>query len=233
MSRIRLVAPLLMAAGVTLIMLGGCVASHQARDVEIKGTLLVNSDILEKGAEDEALYRYRNPKADLKKYTKVLIEPVIVIKSAELDPADLENYQKLSNNAYVYLVQELEKDYQVVQTSEPGTLRIQMAIIDADTSKPVRNFLSTFIPVGMAVSAMKYGVTGKASAVGEISGEFRVADANTGELLGAAVDRRVGGKELKGIWDTWYNADDALKFWARGASYALCKSRGGSSCIKP
>ena len=170
MGRIKTAALLLMAAGIALL-LGGCGASYQARSMEIKEgqTLLVNPAILEKGTGDQALYRYVNPKADLKKYTKIMIDPVIVSKSAELDASDLENYQKLANNAFVYLNQELSKDYQIATSPDPQTLRVQLAIIDADTSKPVRNFLSTFMPIGMGLSLVKYAATGKQSGVGEIS----------------------------------------------------------------
>lgn len=232
MRRIASLSLLVMSAGAALLV-GGCVASQQARSVEVKETLLINPAILVKGTGDEALYRYENPKADIKNYTKIIIDPVIVSKSAEIDAADLENYQKLANNAYVYLNQELSKNYKIVQSAEPGTLRLQLAIVDADSSKPVKNFLSTFIPIGMAVSVVQYGATGKASGVGEISGEIKMVDASTGELLFAAVDRRVGGKELGGIWDSWYNADEALKYWTKRVSFVLCERRGGSACVKP
>jgi len=223
-----------MAAGIAAL-LGGCGASYQARSMEIKEgqTLFVNPAILEKGTGDQALYRYANPKADIKQYTKVIIEPVIISKSAELDEKDLENYQKLANNAFVYLNQELSKDYQVVTSPDPQTLRVQMGITDADTSKPVRNFLSSVMPIGIGLSAVKYAATGKQSGVGEISGEFKLTDASTGELLAAAVDRRVGGKAMSGIWDTWYNADEALKYWAQRTRFALCEARGGANCVKP
>jgi len=234
MRHIKTATLLVMAAG-TALLLGGCGASYQARSMEIKEgqTLFVNPAILEKGTGDQALYRYANPKADIKKYTKVIIEPVIISKSAELDAGDLENYQKLANNAFVYLNQELSKDYQVVTSPDPQTLRVQMGITDADTSKPVRNFLSSFMPIGMGLSAVRYAATGKQSGVGEISAEFKLTDASTGELLAAAVDRRVGGKAMTGIWDTWYNADEALKYWAQRTRFALCEARGGANCVKP
>ena len=234
MGRIKTSTLLVISVGAALF-LGGCGGSYQARSMEIKEgqTLFVNPAILEKGTGEQALYRYANPKADFKKYTKVIIEPVIISKSAELDAGDLENYQKLANNAFVYLNQELSKDYQVVTSPDPQTLRVQLGITDADTSKPVRNFLSSFMPIGMGLSAVRYAATGKQSGVGEISGEFKLTDAATGELLAAAVDRRVGGKAVKGIWDTWYNADEALKYWAQKTRFALCEARGGSNCVKP
>jgi hypothetical protein len=234
MGRIKILTLSVISVGAALL-LGGCGGSYQARSMDIKEgqTLFVNPSILVKGTGDQMLYRYENTKADIKKYTKVIIEPVIISKSAELDAGDLENYQKLANNAFVYLNQELSKDYQVVTSPDPQTLRVQMGITDADTSKPVRNFLSSFMPIGMGLSAVRYAATGKQSGVGEISGEFKLTDASTGELLAAAVDRRVGGKAMSGIWDTWYNADEALKYWAQRTRFALCEARGGANCVKP
>jgi len=179
-------------------MFSGCGASHQARSMEIKDSLLINPAILEKGTDGQALYRYVNPKADFKSYSKVMIDSVLMSKSADLDSDDVENYQKLVNNAYVFLNDELKKDYAIVRAPEPGTLRIQMAIIAADASKPVRNLLGTVFPIGVAISSVKYSATGKPSAVGEITVEMKATDAATGELLFAAVDRRVGGMNIKG-----------------------------------
>src|SRR5512137_635566 len=113
-----------------------------------------------------------------------------------MDQDELENHQKLANNAHVYVTQELENYYQIVNTPEPGTMRIDMAIVNADSSKPVRNTLSTIVPVGIALSIVKYAATGKQAGVGEITMQIKITDAGTGELLGAALDRRVGGKEL-------------------------------------
>jgi len=205
----------------------------QARKVDLQKTLLVDPSILQKGTGDQALYRYVNPKADATKYNKIMIDPVLVEKGGELDAKERDNYQKLANNAHVYLVQELQKDYRIVTEPEPGTMRVQMAIVDADASKPVRNVLSTVMPIGMGVSLAKYGATGKQSGVGEITAEFKITDAMTGELLGAGLDRRVGGKDVKGMFDTWHNADAALRYWAQRMSYVLCTGRGGTNCQKP
>ena len=216
------------------LQLGGCaVGSYQARSVETKDSPLVNPDILVKGTDDQALYRYVNPKADFKQYTKVMIDPVIIRKDGELDKDEMADYQKLANNAFVYLTKELEKDFTIVQTPEPGTLRFQTAIIDADSTKPVRNTLSTLMPIGIGISLVKYGATGKQSGVGEITAEMKLTDAVTGELLAAALDRRVGGKEISELWSKWRNADDALQYWAKRARYALCDVRGGTNCVKP
>ena len=233
MKRMKTVAMVVMVVAVAL-QLGGCgVGSYQARSVDVKESPLVNPDILVKGTDDQALYRYVNPKADIKQYTMVLIDPVMVYKDAVLDKDERENYQKLANNAFVYLTKELEKYYRIVKDPEPGTLRVQMAIVDADSSKPVRNTLSTIVPVGMALSLVKYTATGKQAGVGEITMQIKITDAGTGELIGAALDRRVGGKELSKLWSSWHNADDALQYWAKRLSFTLCDMRGGTNCVKP
>jgi len=213
--------------------LGGCAGSYQARSLEVKETMFVNPAILKPGAGDQALYRYQNPDAKGRRYTKILVDPVLLRKSAELDAEKLENYQKLANNAFVYLVEELQNDFQIVKSPEPETLRIQLAILDADPSSKVRNVMSSVIPIGIGISAIKGASTGKQTGVGEITAEFKLTDAMTGELLGAAIDRRVGGKDVGGMFDSWYNADAALKYWAKRVRYVLCTERGAANCLKP
>lgn len=217
----------------TLLLAGCGVGSYRARSVDVNNSPLVNPKIFAEGAGDQALYRYVNPNLDIKKYNKIIIDPVMVQKDGELDADAFANYQTLANNAYVYLTQALEKDYKIVKNPESGTFRIQMAIIDADNSKPVRNTLSTIVPIGMALSVVKYAATGKQSGVGEITVEMKITDANTGELLGAALDRRVGGKELTKLWSGWHNADNALQYWAKRLAFVLCGMRGGSNCVAP
>jgi hypothetical protein len=234
MKKFRIGAMIAAIVAVAL-QLGGCaVGSYQARSVDVKNSPLVNPDILVEGKDDQALYRYIKPGVSFKAYDKVLIDPVLVMKDGELDKDDREDYQKLANNAFVYLTKELGKQFRVVTTPEPGTLRIQSAIIDADSTKPVRNTLSTLMPVGIGLSIVKYAATGKQGGVGEITGEMKMTDAITGELLFAVLDRRVGGKEITKLWSSWHSADDALQFWAKRLGFVMCDMRGGGDkCVKP
>lgn len=232
MHRRSVLAVTVLTAGIALL-LGGCSASHQARSVELKETLLVNPALLQKGGDEQALYRYVNPKTVANKYSKIMIDPVLVSKTADMSAEETEDYQKLANNAFVYLSDALKKDWPVVSKPEPGTIRVQMAIIAADSSKPVRNLLATVLPVGAAISAVKYAATGKPSAVGEITVEMEFTDAVSNEILGAALDKRVGGMNIQGTWDSWLTADDALNYWAKRTAYVLCDARGGKGCVKP
>lgn len=46
-------------------------------------------------------------------------------------------------------------------------------------------------------------------------------------------DRRVGGKAIKGIYDTWFNADEALQYWAKNSAWFVCDAKGVATCVKP
>jgi hypothetical protein len=112
-------------------------------------------------------------------------------------------------------------------------MRIQAAITGAKKANVVTNTVSSVLPIGMGVSVASDFVTGKPTGVGEASMEIKVTDASTGELLGMAADRRVGGKSPEGIVDTWHDANAALEYWAKRLRYFLCEERGGIGCIEP
>ena len=223
----------LIGAVTAALLLGGCAGSYQARSVDVKNSPLVDPSIFAEGKGDQALYRYVKPNLDASSYDKVLIDPVMIMKDGDLDKDQMADYQKLANNAYVYLSQELEKYYRIVTAAEPGAVRIQWAIVDADSSKPVRNTLSTIVPMGIGINIVKVAATGKQMGVGEITTEIKFTDAMTGELLAAALDRRVGGKDITELWSSWYNADEALKYWAKRMGYVVCTEKKRTDCVKP
>ncbi|MEF2230475.1 MAG: DUF3313 domain-containing protein [Pseudodesulfovibrio sp.] len=213
-----------------LVLSAGCGSSYHARDMKLQSTL-VNPALLQKGTGDQALYRYINKKIDIHQYDKILLDPVVITKDGTLDAEARANYQRLADNAYVFLSRELGKDYKLVKTPGPGCMRVQMGILDADPSQPVRNVLASLTPIGMAVNLVEYSTSGKQSGVGEISVELKVSDAATGELMGAMVDRRVGGEHVSS--DTWADADAGLQWWAKRMRYILCMARSPVGCEKP
>jgi hypothetical protein len=213
-------------------LLGGCGPTKQARSLG-PGEILFNHSMLQKGTGDEALLRFVSPTADLKSYSKVMLDPVMIYRPSDADQEQMADLQQLATNFYAYLYGELEKDYGIVKTPVPGTLRIQTAVLRADKSGPVRDLLSSVIPIGMGVSILKDFATGKPLGVGEVSAEMKITDAQTGDLLAAAVDRRVGGKNPAGMFNTWADANDAMEYWAKRLGYVLCNERGGNECVKP
>jgi len=111
----------------SMFLLSGCQGTHHGRSVDPKTAVLVSPDVLQEGSTGQALYRYVNPKFDIHKYSAIIVEPVIIAKDGEISSSQRENYQKLANNAYVYIVREMEKEIKVVKTSGKDTLNLQVA----------------------------------------------------------------------------------------------------------
>ena len=130
----------------------------------------------------------------------------------------------------VELLRQRSRPYLFSNTLAPSVAATTLAVLELLLPK-MRRWIPS--PIGIGLSLVKYGATGKPSGVGEITGEIKITDAMTGELLGAALDKRVGGKSPQGIWDTWYNADSALQYWAKRVSYVFCTQRGDKDCVKP
>jgi hypothetical protein len=110
------------------LLLAGCGSNYQARNVDVKKAMLVKPEILKPGKDDQALYRYVNPSFEISDYPKAMIDPVLVAKDGQLEAPERENYQKLANNAYLYLSQELGKELKILAVPEMMTLLDKLGI---------------------------------------------------------------------------------------------------------
>lgn len=230
---LRLFLVAVVASGMAL---AGCASTKQARRVDVPETgILGDYSMLEKGkGEARGLRTYRNPNADWPKYTRIIIDPVKMLTPEKVSESELRDYQNLVNNMEVRLRQELGEDYQLVTNPGPGTLRIQAAMFDAEKKEMVSNTLTSLLPIGIGLSLVKDITLGKPLSVGEISAEVKVTDSQTNDLLGAAIDRRVGRKYTTGFFDSWAEANDAIDYWAKSIRFNLCTVRGGGgNCVEP
>ncbi len=219
---------------VALLLSTSCSVSKQARSVEKSGYLgeEVNA-LMKEGQEGEALFIYKVKAVSPKQYTKVMIDKVSFLKPKNASKDEIADLQKLATNFTIFLKEELGKDYQIVANPGPGTVRYNIAITSASDSNRLFEVMSLIPPYGLGISLAKDFITGKPTAVGEITMEIKAVDAETGKLLGAAVDRRVGGKTLSGMMDTWDDANHAMRYWAQRVRYVNCLGRGKSNCEEP
>jgi hypothetical protein len=65
------------------------------------------------------------------------------------------------------------------------------------------------------LGTLKLAATGTYPFVGSAQGEVMLTDSVTGQVLGAAVDRRVGGGSIENVavWQ-WGDAENAMNKWA-------------------
>lgn len=216
----------------------GCATTLQARDVHPSGFLGKDRSLLTAGEQGkEALLRYRNPKTNWASYDKILLEPVAIWDNPahRLSPDQRKDLQQLVDSFYNALYLMLSKDYQIVEKPAPGTMQVQAAITHGEESQTGLTFASKAIPQLQATNTVWTFVSGKPAFAGEVTAEFKIHDAHTGELLAAGADRRVGGRQLfdKEVLNSWGDVKHSLEFWTDATVHRLCILRGGAKCTEP
>ena len=207
-----------------IVLFAGCSQTHQARKVADTSGFLGDYSMLQEGEKGEAQLRYINPDAEFAAYDKVMVDPVEVwcSKDSKIPQEELQN---LASHLHYKVISKLEEDYKIVQTPGPGVMRISAALTEAKKSKVALNTITTIVPQARLMSGVKKLATGTNSFVGEASVECKITDSSTGEMLAAAIDRRAGGKTLKGSMNAWDDVEQAFQHWADILSQRLRAAR--------
>jgi hypothetical protein len=203
---------------------------------------------MKNGKDEEALRLYRNPKfastASFAHYKKVLIDPVKLYAGpkSKLSEAPAADIAAIAQGFHKLLSDQLGKDYQVVDEAGPDTLQVSVALVDAEAANTTAKAASYIpIPIGLpgakaaTVQAITH-TTGKPPFTGQVTIEGKIADAQTGEVIGAEIDRRVGSRRpIVGLfesntYDSWSDVNEAGRYWAERVRFRLCERRGASDC---
>jgi Protein of unknown function (DUF3313) len=214
-----------------MLMMVGCGSSRRAKDVEPQG-FLDDYSMLTAGAEGQAVLRYVSPSAEWTKYDKVLVEPVAVLGSPGTRDIPAEDLQTAANFLYAQLRQELRQDFELVDAPAPNTLRVAAALTDAAPANQTMVVVSNVVPLAMATSGAYEYITGNPTFQGAAA-EAKVTDAQTGELLAAAVDKRMGGRTLASAETSWTDVNNILAYWAQLMRFRLCEQQGRAGCAPP
>jgi len=217
-------------------LIAACADTTRDRNVDYSGFLGDYSMLLE-GGDDQAQRRYVRPHVDWAAYSKVLLDPVTFWRGDESRKSGVssQDAQAMTNYFYQVIYEDLKgQGFQMVTSPEPDTLRVQVALTKLKESHVVLDVVSTVVPATLVVSGLEKLVTGKPSFVGEAEIEVKVKDAVSGELVGAGVAHRVGGKFLQAShFSSWGEVDDMMQLWAAHGSYNLCELQKRTDCVKP
>lgn len=224
------------AAVIWLALAVGCAGVHRGRSVHESGFLKDYSQ-LRPGEGDQAILTYTNPKTNFRRYRKIILEPVAVFagredsRLREMPPEDL---QKLVDYFDATLRKNLGEQFTLVKQPGPGVMRIRVALTEARGAQVVRDTISSVLPLAIALSALKTIATGSGTAVGEASAECEILDSQTGERLGAAVDKRVGDKYTGQFdkFEKWRATQAACDYWAERLKTRLTELQSGQPAQK-
>ncbi len=147
-------------------------------------------------------------------------------EGSKLHEISREDLQYLGSVLRNKILAGLRSDYQVVYDPGPGVMRIQLTITELEKPSKVMDTISTVLPTALVASEVKRVTTGTHAFVGKASIEGKITEAETGELLLAAVDRRGGGKRIKGATSKWADVEAIFDYWADRLALRLHQLRG-------
>ena len=180
------------------------------------------------GSDQQAMLRYLAPNVQWSKYNKVMVLPVTFWADDD-SKISSKDQEILCNYAYVTIVQYLSKNFTIVYGPGPGVLRLQAALSDATSATPVLRSISVIVPQARVLNLLKYAATGTYAFVGSATAEAKLTDSETGELLAAWADKRVGGVSVKNV-TVWQlgDAQNAMNYWANGLDERLVSLGAGN-----
>lgn len=243
---------------VTAITLAACSSTSQPGRSTTLGEENLNgsgflADIypqMKEGDDGEALRLYRNPKyattASFIRYKSVMLDPVQLYAGpkSKLHEAPQTDSNAIAQGFYNQLHEQLAKDYRMVETPGPDTLRISIAIVDAEAANTSMKAAS-YIPIPLGVPGAKAAAmqaaahtTGQPPFTGQVTIEGKMADGQSGEVIAAEIDRRTGSRRpIIGLfesstYDSWSDVTAAEQYWAEKLRYRLCMRRAASNCVE-
>ena len=226
-----------------MIIFAGCATQKPATDVEdvraaaVKGGFLNDySDLKPAKSDTEAMLNWRNESIDWGTYDKIIIEPVQIWGDSAKEEVNQPDIMVLANYTHEALTKAFDEAPWVELVAAPGpdTAILRFAITNAQpTGNSVLKGITTIVPVGMVISGITEVATDKPAFAGQIQTEFKFLDSMTGRLIAKGVDRRVGGRSLKTISNSWKTAKDALDLMAKIVVYRICLQRGDKTCVEP
>src|SRR5260370_13559335 len=155
------------------LLLTGCAYSYQARHVTPTSFLGPSASLVEKGKRHDApLLVYRRPGTAWASYDKIIVDPIeIWTMSSSSSAAEWSDIQKLASDFGQTLTERLAKSYRIVKTSQPGAMRIRIAMVDAKPARAafkVAKDVAPYTRLTVADTAWTF-ITGKPAVGGGIS----------------------------------------------------------------
>lgn len=223
-----LIATMLIAAT-----LAGCGTTKPARGVATSG-FLGNYALLRKSEGDGPLMYYADPKADCKKYSKILIEPVTLWAKApdsplaKLDPKDQSMLVSEATQAINAAV--AHGGFQVATQPGPDVMTLRSAITEADKANVAMKEISIVAPYASGAATLWALGKGQALFTGDAAFELELLDSMNGNRLYAAVDKRVGKMDPRN-YHGWDDVKEAMKLWQERGGKRLLNCRTSGSFV--
>ncbi|CAI1183203.1 MULTISPECIES: DUF3313 domain-containing protein [Enterobacterales] len=174
---------------VLAVALAGCAGTAPVRyaDIESSSRLMPNAD----DQSDRIPYRYSTP-VDWKKYTGIIIEPVVIYQGADNQFGDVspEDRKALADYMHSKFSEALRPRFREVSAPTGDAIRLKLTLTGADTTTP---FVGTFTKFDLAGGPYNIvqSIRGKEGMLnGSVNYVVEIYDASTQRLLNAYVAKQ-------------------------------------------
>jgi hypothetical protein len=166
------------------------------------------------GPEGGVKLRWLKPGVDLKVYNNFMVDSVIFFfaDKSEYKGIDPQEMKELADKFNQALVAAFKDKYPIVTEPGPDVARIRIAITNVKASSPGVSAVTSILPIGLAVSAVKKGATDSWSGSGATGAEMMILDSTTNDVIGMAVDDKSASFGER--FSKWGSAEEAFKFWS-------------------
>ncbi len=225
---------------VFVLTIAACAKTGHRMDVSVPDSGFLGAEYYAKltpGDEDkyQASLRWISPNMDLTKYDKLMLDPIVSYKGKKGKTEGIapEDEQRIVDYFYNALYTALQDDIQMVDKPGPKTFRLTVAVTTLEQSNVALDTVSSIHPGSRLLTTAVGWVSDKPAFVGAAAFEAKLRDAQTGKVLAAGIDKRVGGKTIGKGFSEWSDAMNAFDFWAVQSKYRLCKRQQRAGCVPP
>ncbi len=200
--------------GLAPVLSSGCATQVPAA----KTGFLKDYSKLEPHPDIDGRHRYINPNMNAGEYSKFIVDPVVLSLSEKgkergIDQEDLNEQVTFFHQK---IVEELEKDYQVVSSPGKGVVRVRVAITDVEKTNPLLNIHPALKLTGAGL--------GGAGLEGEL------VDSVTGQTIAAFIDNQKGSRLSLVAGVKWFgHAQAVMENWAEDLKKFIDQAHGKTS----
>jgi hypothetical protein len=189
--------------------IAGCASKSTAPKFFPSG-FLDDYEILKPGGEDEPRLLYKNPNVDIPEYEKIFLDRVTIWRGSDrVDEEDeREDSVRIATMLFSAFRKALEVDHVVTDEPGPGVIRFRLALTDVGPESEELVVYSTVLPPPETFSGEREIDEGTRAFLERASVEAEATDSDSGELLRAAVGKRVVELSDDGRIDTWAELDE-------------------------
>ncbi len=207
------------------LVVSGCTATRARRGTPEETGFLGDYTQLQHVEGYPAALVYVKPGVQWSRYNAVQLDSVTLWTDASTSNLSPEDQQMLTDRFYKDLRENLGKYFMLVSQPGPNTLRLRVALSQAQAAKPVLRTVTTVVPQLRILGSVVGLGADTATMVGSATVEMEALDSVTNERLAAAVDDRAGTKVLfaKRAYSTWGDVEAAFGYWSNRISWQLAR----------